>query len=58
MYYDYEDLQVMVKWAYNNDIGTYILGDRYDDDIFDEINDKFIPIWRFIRICQENGYEG
>jgi len=58
MYYDYEDLKEMVVWAYNNEVGTYIVGDRYDEDIYDEENDKYIPIWKFVKICKENGYEG
>jgi hypothetical protein len=58
MYYDYDDLKELVKWCYGNNIGTFILGERYDDEIYDEDNDKFIPIWRFVKICRQNGYEG
>jgi hypothetical protein len=58
MYYDYDDFKEMIKWCYGNNIGTFILGERYDDEIYDEDNDKFIPLWKFVKICRQNGYEG
>jgi len=50
MYYDYDDFKEMIKWCYGNNIGTFILGERYDDEIYDEDNDKFIPLWKFVKI--------